>query len=96
MIMKYKDFKTLTKREMKELKGGADGDACSYTYQRADGSWQTVQGVCATHEVVHSTLLSVSSYYQPYCKTDVTPTPVPLTSNGGVSRCGKWYPLTVF
>lgn len=96
MILKYKDFKTLTKREMKEVKGGADGDPCTYTYQDANGGWHTVEGKCATQEVVHNTLLSTSGYYQPFCQTPMSPTPVPLSSNGGVSRCGKWYPLTVF
>jgi natural product precursor len=38
MILKYKDFKTLTKREMKDLKGGAAaGGTCGNVLTASDG-----------------------------------------------------------
>lgn len=96
-MMKYNNFKTLSKMEMKGIKGGdADGEACSNTYQDANGNWQTEPGVCATHQHVQHSFFATTGYYQPYCKSTHFPSPVPLTSNGGVSKCGKWYPLTVF
>jgi len=96
-MMKYNNFKTLSKIEMKSIKGGdADGEACSNTYQTSNGEWVTEYGKCATYTHVQNTFFSTSGYHQPFCQTTSFQTPVPLTSNGGVSKCGKWYPLTVF
>lgn len=95
--MKYNNFKTLSKTDMKGIRGGdADGEACSNTYQNANGEWIIEYGKCATHAHVQTTIFATTGYYQPFCQTTSFQSPAILTSNGGVSKCGKWYPLTVF
>jgi hypothetical protein len=81
--------KRLTKLEQKKITGG-DGNGtgnCTMTYQDASGEWHTESGKCQLAYVGQG--IGGSGIYQPYCKTDSFPGPVPLSSNGGVSKCGS-------
>jgi hypothetical protein len=79
----------LTRQQMKKLKAGV-GDACSVTYQNASGTWVTESGVCKIKFEGGNMLTPGVAI--PYCSTTSFSGPVTLSSNGGVSKCGHWFP----
>lgn len=92
MLQKMKELpgvRNLTKAEQKKMTGGEGSAAgsCTMTYQAANGQWITERGNCELAYVGQG--IGGSGIYQPYCKTDSFTGPVPLSSNGGVSRCGS-------
>lgn len=87
MLQKMKELpgvKSLTKAEQKMVIGG---QSCTMTYQLPNGEWKTETGNCELAYVGQG--IGGSGIYQSFCKTDSFTGPVPLSSNGGVSRCGS-------
>jgi hypothetical protein len=87
MLQKMKTLpgvKNLTRAEQKMVIGG---QSCTMTYQDASGNWRTEKGNCELAYLGQG--IGGSGIYQNYCKTDSFPGPVPLSSNGGASRCGS-------
>ncbi len=85
MLMKYKDFKTMSKEDMKSVLGGTAPQSCSMTYQDSGGVWHTETGTCNTESFVSVGYHVVTDHF---CQTASFQHPVALSSNGGTSRCG--------
>lgn len=82
-----KNFKKLSREELKSVNGGLAASTCSLVVQQSDGTYKTYSGVCKTKFIGSESagpeflLASVS-----YCDIG-NGVSYPLTSNGGVSRC---------
>ncbi len=81
----------LTREQLKLVLGGDDGggacrvSTCSLSIQGDNGAWETRDGSC---------LVDASSFYgsvlsgnKPYCYCETGLGDIPVTSNGGVSKC---------
>lgn len=79
-------MKKLERHEMKNLKGGLydEGGGCSMTYQNSGGQWVTESGGCDV-----SCIGLWEQVCTPFCHTSTFTSPTPVSSNGGVSRCGQ-------
>ena len=84
-----KNFKKLSREELRNTFGGK---SCSIAIQGSDGTWTTRKGTCTAvpkdTKVGDSTMsifLDTISTPQSYCETGLGN--IPVTSNGGVSRC---------
>ena len=83
-----RNFKKLSREELKNVLGG---QSCSIAIQGSDGSWTTRTGECKRAVNVapgkSSTVEIIADQLSPemYCETGLGN--IPLTSNGGRSRC---------
>jgi lactobin A/cerein 7B family class IIb bacteriocin len=88
-----KNFKKLTREELKSINGGLaldGGGSCSVAIQGADGSWVTRTGTCKkliTASMGDSPADMIGQYMTAsyYCETGLGA--INITSNNGVSRC---------
>lgn len=83
-----KNIKKLSRNELKSVQGGRR--ACSVAVQNSNGSWTTYYGTCASvvsYDVGNEfgELVSIATSGPKYCSTSLGN--IPVTSNGGVSRC---------
>lgn len=83
---KFKSLgRVLSKDEQRKIMG-ATGDPCSMTWQDPNGGWHTETGTCAVYGTTWATEFG-GGVGIGYCQTASFSKPVPLSSNGGRSRC---------
>lgn len=82
-IQQMKNLKKLSRQDLKEITGGKP---CTLSVKAPNGTWTTYSGTCNTTV----TMVQITDDYSvpvkhSYCNAGLGD--VPLTSNGGVSRC---------
>ena len=87
ILRTMKNFKKLSREELKNTFGG---QACTLTIQGSDGTWTTRTWTCQTRQVTKvgdstATIIWNLLTAESYCETGLGY--IPVTSNGGVSRC---------
>lgn len=78
--------RSLSKEEMRKISGGT---GCSMTYMGSDGQWHTEYGTCQVYGATPAMIFGGGEGVG-YCQTASFSGPVPLSSNGGVSRCPNY------
>lgn len=82
MQTKIKTMKKLTRAALKSIQGGVD---CTLSIQGADGSWISRPGTCKKRFILNPIGSGDTAVYESYCDAGLGA--VPVTSNGGKSRC---------
>jgi hypothetical protein len=82
-MKQMKNLKRLSRQDLKEITGGK---ACILSVQAPNGTWTDYSGTCSTTV----TMVQITDDYSvpvkhSYCNAGLGN--VPLSSNGGVSRC---------
>lgn len=91
-LQNFTGTEMLTREQLKTVMGGSDNGGsgtkcstgpCTLTIQGSNGAYTTLNGTCASGNDAGFDPFDLGRYC--YCSTSIGH--VPVTSNGGVSRC---------